>query len=208
MVVDMASRDNLYSNKLVKKRVDDKTGYDFVTVHPGGYYIGKNNEIISTILGSCIAVCIYDNKKKIAGLNHFLLPEIDEGSKKFIDGKHKAAMRYGDWAMETLLNDMFKLGASRNCLVFKVFGGGEMFKSSLGIGKRNAEFVFKFLKDECYHLESFDVGGDKARKVHFDARTGEVKVKKLSNTNTEEELNYINSVAKYDENDVGQVDFF
>lgn len=204
----MSTRENLYSNKLVARKYDDKMRCDLVTVHPGGYYIGQGNEIISTILGSCISVCIFDRKKKIAGLNHFLLPGTEESKASVMAGPGNATTRYGDWAMETLLNEMFKIGASRNCLIFKVFGGSAMFKNSLEVGQRNADFVFKFLKDECYDLESFDIGGDKARKVHFNTLTGEVKVKKLASGNAEEEKKYITSVSEYDENDVGQVDFF
>ncbi|MDX1738947.1 MAG: chemoreceptor glutamine deamidase CheD, partial [Alphaproteobacteria bacterium] len=116
-----------------------------VKVQPGTHYVTKSKgEMISTTLGSCIAVCIRDTVSGVGGMNHFMLPQSDTGKWSGAN----AEMRYGNHAMEVLLNDILKLGGARNRLEFKVFGGAHVINSSAAIGDKNIRFIEKFLRNE------------------------------------------------------------
>jgi chemotaxis protein CheD len=106
------------------------------------------HEVLTTILGSCVSACIRDRVIGAGGMNHFLLPE---GG-----GADRDAMRYGVNAMELLINGLLKLGATRQTLEAKLFGGANVIATMSGVGSRNAAFAERYLKDEGIDL----VGGD------------------------------------------------
>lgn len=128
---------------------------------------------LTTVLGSCVAVCLHDPARKIGGLNHFLLPG---GS-----GDGQDCMRYGAYAMELLINSLLKQGAERHRLVAKVFGGARMTKGLRDIGGANAEFAETFLKDEGIPVIAGDLRGDKARRVRFWPANGAAKLLLVDN---------------------------
>lgn len=141
-------------------------------IGPGESAVSGENIVISTLLGSCIAVALFDKVKHAGGLNHFLLPFPKSGS-VFSDSG-----RYGIHAMELLINDLLKLGVSRNRLHAKVFGGSAMLsyreKAVYNVPKMNIRFVFEFLDLERIPVDSYSVGGDLPRKVFFFPHTGKV----------------------------------
>jgi len=150
---------------------------DAVKILPGEYYATKDPTIIVTVLGSCVSVCLRDPITKIGGMNHFLLPN-DE----FVTtGQMNTSARYGTYAMELLINELLKMGADRNRLEAKVFGGGNVLQGLTvhNIGERNSEFVLDYLKLEKIPVLARDLLGPFPRKVYFFPDTGEVKVRKI-----------------------------
>ena len=147
-----------------------------VKVLPGEYFVDTEELLIMTTLGSCIAACLWDRNARIGGLNHFLLP--DGGS----DAGHSG--RYGSYAMELLINEMMKRGATRNSLEAKVFGGGQVVAGmdSLNVGERNTRFVLDYLKTERIPVVSKDVLDIYPRKVCFMPASGKAMVKRLAPT--------------------------
>jgi len=205
----LSTRKEIYSNKYVRTSPPADNNYkNIVTIEPGGYYVSCEPNILTTVLGSCIAVCVYDCQKFIAGMNHFILPQSGTTS----DGYTDSAARYGDWAMEELINSMLKKGCLKNNLVFKAFGGARMFQNQTNIGKRNIEFIEKFLKDEAYSLSAHDFGGSVGRKVNFYTDTGTVKIKRLTDDTKNELLNkerdYVDKVNHYEDDSDGGVELF
>ncbi|PYG28383.1 chemotaxis protein CheD [Pelagimonas varians] len=139
-----------------------------VNVIQGDFVISEDSEaILTTVLGSCIAVCLYDKTRGIGGMNHFLLP--------FREGAGGENVRYGAYAMELLINGMLKEGADRARLEAKYFGGGNMIGSLQNIGCSNAEFARQFLSDEGIPCLAESTGGTQARRIRFWPTTGRVK---------------------------------
>ncbi|MDT7836650.1 chemoreceptor glutamine deamidase CheD [Aquabacterium sp. OR-4] len=147
-----------------------------VKVLPGEYFVFDEDILITTTLGSCIAACIWDRERRIGGMNHFMLPEGSGDSG-----------RYGSYAMELLINEMMKRGASRLTLEAKVFGGGAVISgmNSINVGERNTKFVTDYLQTERIPIVSRDVMDIYARKVCFLPASGKAMVKRLAPTNTE-----------------------
>ena len=121
-------------------------------------------EVLTTVLGSCVATCLYDPRRGVGGMNHFLLPE---GG-----GARRDPTRYGLHAMELLINGLLKEGASRPNLVAKVFGGARMRDGLGDIGAANAAFARRFLAEEGIPCITTSVGGERARRVRFWPATG------------------------------------
>lgn len=147
-------------------------------IHPGEFYSSDEDIIISTILGSCVAVAIYDPDNRQGGLNHFMLP----GELKSREFYLEESGRYGMFAMELLINDLLKKGARREQLIAKVFGGGHVLHntSSGNIPDSNVCFALEFLKTESIPIVSQDTGGTQARKVLLFPRTFRVLLKRFS----------------------------
>lgn len=126
----------------------------------GDYAIGTAlTASISTILGSCIATCLWDPGARVGGMNHFLLPEgVGTGA---------GSASFGVNAMEILINALAKQGALRGRLQAKVFGGASMIAGLTDVGARNASFVRQFLKCEGIPITAESVGGTQARRVEF-----------------------------------------
>ena len=148
---------------------------DAVKVLPGEYYVDNEDLLVMTTLGSCIAACLYDRQARIGGMNHFMLPEGagDSG-------------RYGTYAMELLINEMMKNGASRLTMEAKVFGGGAVVAgmNTMNVGERNTAFVLDYLRTERIAVVSKDVLDVHPRKVCFLPASGKAMVKRLASANT------------------------
>ena len=149
---------------------------DAVKILPGEYFVHDQDILIMTTLGSCIAACLWDREARVGGMNHFMLPEGDADSG-----------RYGSFAMELLINEMMKRGATRLTMEAKVFGGGAVIAgmNSINVGERNTKFVMEFLAMERIPVVSKDVMQIYPRKVCFLPNTGKAMVKRLAPTNAE-----------------------
>lgn len=147
---------------------------------PGEYYVTTNKEIIVTSLGSCVSACIRDKVLGIGGMNHFMLPmSFRDGDDSWRKQKDSLANRYGNYAMENLINDIIKSGAKRENLEIKIFGGGRILAKMTDVGQRNIEFIEEYIKTENLNLLAKDVGSTFPRRVIYDPRTGKARVKKL-----------------------------
>lgn len=150
-----------------------------VKVLPGEFFVHDEDILIMTTLGSCIAACLWDRQRRIGGMNHFMLPDGGGGSSD--------AGRYGSFAMELLINEMIKRGATRPTMEAKVFGGGAVISgmSSINVGERNTKFVLDYLQTERIVVVSKDVLDIHPRKVCFLPASGKAMVKRLASTNTD-----------------------
>lgn len=165
-----------YDENLATNRYfDRKFGLEAAKILPGEYFVSGDEVLLVTVLGSCVAACIRDVDSGIGGMNHFMLP--DDGGKSSAG----SSARYGTYAMEVLINHLLKLGARRNRLEAKVFGGGAVMASlaSSNVGARNAEFVLDFLKTEKIPIVAKDLLDSYPRKVYYFPHSGRVLVKKL-----------------------------
>ncbi len=149
-----------------------------VKILPGEYFVANEDMVIMTVLGSCIAACIWDSQRRIGGMNHFMLPE---GTPLDTSG------RYGSYAMELLINEMIKLGSARENMQAKVFGGGQVIHSftTMNVGERNTKFVLDYLQTERIPIVSKDVLDIYPRKVVFFPVTGKAMVKRLAHSHPE-----------------------
>jgi chemotaxis protein CheD len=155
---------------------------EVVTIHPGEYYATSEDTIISTVLGSCVAVGLFDETRSLGGLNHFMLP----GEVAREDLVRSPNAKYGMYAMELLINELLKLGAKKNDLRAKVFGGASILRfsgiSAAHIPQSNIDFALSYLKAEGIPLAASDVGGQEPRKIFFYARSGKVLLKRIPPT--------------------------
>ncbi|QXL84279.1 chemoreceptor glutamine deamidase CheD [Comamonas sp. NLF-1-9] len=152
---------------------DQRFQFNAVKVLPGEYFVSNENLVVQTVLGSCIAACLWDSRSRVGGLNHFMLPE---GSGADQSG------RYGSYAMELLINEMMKLGARRETLQAKIFGGGQVMANftAMNVGERNTAFVQNYLATERIPIIAQDVLDIYPRKVAFFPATGKAMVKRLA----------------------------
>ena len=127
------------------------------------------NAVISTLLGSCVACCLWDEMAGVGGMNHMLLATSSQ--------ENRMSDLAGVNAMELLINDMLKLGAVRHRLQAKAFGGAQMVSGLSAIGPANAKFVLNFLEQERIECVSHALGGKSARHVMFTPATGSARVK-------------------------------
>ncbi|MBQ0131420.1 MAG: chemoreceptor glutamine deamidase CheD [Comamonas sp.] len=153
--------------------------YNAVKVLPGEYFVTGENMVICTVLGSCIAACLWDRSLNIGGMNHFMLPEGDSSD---VSG------RYGSYAMELLINEMIKLGARRETMQAKIFGGGQVMANftTMNVGERNTDFVTQYLQTERIPIVSEDVLDIYPRKVVYFPATGKAMVKRLAHAHPED----------------------
>jgi chemotaxis protein CheD len=148
---------------------------------PGEYYVTANDELITTVLGSCVSACIRDRVFGIGGMNHFMLPASDNGGWGSGNDIASTANRYGNYAMEHMINDILKNGGHRRNLEVKIFGGGRIIHTGTDVGNNNIDFVRSYIKTEGLTLVSEDVGDIYPRKIVYFPATGRVRVKKLKN---------------------------
>ncbi len=149
---------------------------------PGDYYVTLGDEMVFTVLGSCVSACVRDRTLGIGGMNHFMLPEDASDSSRTWGTSASAATRYGNVAMEMLINDILKQGGRRENLEFKLVGGGRVLDAMTDIGARNIEFVRAYMKQEGFRVLGEDLGGEHPRKVMFHPASGNARVKKLTRT--------------------------
>ena len=147
---------------------------------PGEYYVTAADEMIVTLLGSCVSTCIRDPLRGIGGMNHFMLPVRQHtGPADWQPGMVQAAACYGNYAMELLINAILKHGGERTRLEMKIAGGGCMLADMTDIGQHNVAFVHAYLRAEGLRLVAEDVGGVYPRKVYCRPRSGTVTIQKL-----------------------------
>ena len=159
-----------------KRYFETTFGKEAARILPGEYHVTRDDIVLVTVLGSCVAACIRDPDSGIGGMNHFMLP--DTSSSPDADS---APARYGTYAMEVLINQLVKLGARRDRLEAKVFGGANVIPgmTQVSVGRRNADFVLEFLKTEQIPIVARDLEDICPRKVAYFPRTGVVRVKRL-----------------------------
>jgi len=152
--------------------------YDAVKVLPGEYFVSREDLVIMTVLGSCISACIWDSSARVGGMNHFMLPDGDGA---------EGGGRYGSYAMELLINELQKLGARRETMQAKVFGGAQVMAgfTSMNVGERNTAFVLDYLSTERIPVVSQDVLDIHPRKVCFFPVVGKALVKRLAHSHPE-----------------------
>ncbi len=145
------------------------------TIVAGECIVTRGDVVLSTVLGSCIAVCLFAGNGKYCGMNHFMLPSVTRQYKDARSILHTNSGFYGINAMEILINELMKRGISKQSLVAKVFGGADVLPimhTRKTVGRQNVEFITEYLDLEKIPLVACSTGGNFARKVLFFAQTG------------------------------------
>ncbi len=143
-------------------------------LHPGALFAGKEEHIVTTIVGSCISVCLWDPGLMIGGINHYMLA--------LWNGEGLPSPRYGNIAIPKLIEKLLILGCNRHNLKAKIFGGASLIHSSSGllnVGTRNILLAEDMLREEKMPIISRDVDGDFGRKIIFNTKTGGVLLKRV-----------------------------
>jgi chemotaxis protein CheD len=159
---------------------------------PGEYYVTGRDMLLVTVLGSCVSACIRDPRTGLGGMNHFMLPQGGGDEHNPLS----SSARYGGYAMEVLINQLVKMGASRAGLEAKVFGGGAVLRgfTTVKVGQKNSEFVLEYLRNERIRVVAQDLQDLYPRKVYYWPSSGRVLVRKLksvhNNTIVEREKDY------------------
>ncbi|MBT3437006.1 MAG: chemoreceptor glutamine deamidase CheD [Oceanospirillaceae bacterium] len=193
----------------VKRYWDNAMAISTAKLMPGEVYVSGEDEMIMTVLGSCVSACIRNPRTNIGGMNHFMLPQMGASASMLtLDG---TAARYGNWAMEVLINEILNYGGSKRDLEVKLFGGGKVLDNmTMDIGKRNIDFVFSFLDKEGINVVAHDVGDRFPRKLLYFPNTGKVRVRKLQSTNqatiVRREAAYLNDIKTSPRD--GDIDLF
>lgn len=141
-------------------------------LYPSALFVRRNPHIVTTVLGSCVAVCLFDRVRKIGGINHYMLP--------LWNGRGLASPKYGNIAIEKLVQSMLEVGCSRSNLDAKIFGGGEVLdlkNTSFDIGNRNIKIAFDTMAEYNIPIVAKSVGGNLGRKLLYNTGTGGVKQK-------------------------------
>ena len=178
-----------------------------VKVFPGEFYVTrKADEVLLTVLGSCVSACIRDPLAGVGGMNHFMLPHHKSGSW----GDDLKSTRFGNFAMEKLINELIKAGCSRERMEVKVFGGGNVIESTSAVGSDNAKFVLRYLEAEGLSCAAQDLGGTLPRRIQYFPATGRV-VRRLLGANDRyavgrEEDDYENRLLK--QQPAGEIQLF
>ena len=170
----------------IKRYWDKDTGLVCAKILPGEYYVTTENETVTTVLGSCISACIRDSVSGVGGMNHFMLPETNK--QKLSAGAEAVvgnATRYGNYAMEHLINMILANGGKRKNLEVKVFGGGKIIPTMGDVGLNNINFVLEYIDAEDLNLVSQDLGDIYPRKLIYFPETGKVRMKKVKDLHNE-----------------------
>ncbi len=196
---------NSTNNKMLDKSssnssihgVNSNPGQKLVKLYSGDFYITKDpNEIITTVLGSCIACCARDVVSGVGGMNHFLLPLISED----ISIDHSDAARFGAFAMEKLINGLIAQGATRSTLEVKLFGGANVSGITSLIGSKNVDFIRAYVKEENLKIASEHLGGNMPRRVNYYPITGRAMLKLVEPAEQaiviQKEMNYQTQIKK------------
>ena len=139
-----------------------------VSVRQGSFEISADPQVrLMTILGSCVAVCLYDETTRVGGMNHYLLP--------VGRGEGAASLRYGVHAMELLINGVLRSGARRSALKDRIYGGASMSSGHAAIGPENARWGREFLAREGFPIMAESLGGNSARRLVMTPTTGQVR---------------------------------
>ncbi|PLX94431.1 MAG: chemotaxis protein CheD [Desulfuromonas sp.] len=149
---------------------------------PGALFVDPRPHLVTTVLGSCVSVCLWDSERRIGGINHYLLP--------FWNGEGLATPKYGNIAIEKLLKGMLELGCQKRNLIAKVFGGAALWENQPGllrVGDRNAELARDMLSEYQIPIVGSDLLGGQGRKLIFNTETGSVLMRRnRSNLNKDD----------------------
>jgi len=148
--------------------------HEVVTLFPGEYFVSDKPVVLSTLLGSYVAVCMRDPNAGVGGMNHFMLPAPGHSVSS---GAWSGKTRYGSYAIEALVNGILKYGGHKNRLEVKVFGGAKLYEGGGDIGASNVQWVLEYLDREGLRPIASDLGKDYARSVYFYTDTGRVLMK-------------------------------
>jgi chemotaxis protein CheD len=162
------------------RRYRNSQGQFIAKLLPGDFYVTCEDEILDTVLGSCVSACIRNPRLKIGGMNHFMLPRPSGSGTDSWEKVAGRGMRYGSASMEQLINGVLGAGGTRDDLEVKIFGGGRVLARLSDIGARNLEFVREFLKQEGLTIAAEDAGDTCSRHVQYFPRSGRVRVRHLS----------------------------
>jgi chemotaxis protein CheD len=181
----------------IQRRFDARLRATVAVLHPGDYYVAAHGELVSTVLGSCVSACIRDARRRIGGMNHFMLPADQCEAGSGWAGSAWVATRFGNVAMERLINEILKRGGRREHLEVKLVGGGRVLDSLTDVGARNIDFALQYVRAEGFRLVGEDLGDLYPRKVLYEPASGTVRVKRLARTATlvaAEEVRYLGRV--------------
>lgn len=145
---------------------------------PATLFVTKEPYLISTILGSCVSVCLWDHELKYGGINHFMLP--------LWNGKGLASPKFGNIAIKKLYEKMLEIGCNKDNIIAKVFGGGEILQTTnyqFSIGERNIDIAKESLRELNIPISGISVGGINGRKIIFDTKIGSVSMRYIENSN-------------------------
>jgi chemotaxis protein CheD len=159
------------SSPLIHRYFESREARTAVKVAAGGVYATGQDEDLVTVLGSCVSACIHDPVSRVGGINHFMLPE-DGGDGPVVE-LLSDAHRYGCFAMEHLINEVLKLGAGRERLCVKLFGGAHLLSAGSRVGEMNIAFARQYVRKEGLKLLAEDLGGSAARRLKYVPRTGQ-----------------------------------
>ena len=142
---------------------------------PGEIFASREGCMVKTVLGSCVALCLWDRSEKIGGINHYMLP--------LWGSEGRPTSRYGDVAIDELLHEMAGLGCRRQNLVAKIFGGASMIAErniTFNIGERNMQIAEQMMTEYGIPIVASDTGGTKGRRLIFNTATGVVSLRKTT----------------------------
>ncbi len=192
------------------RRYHNPQGQVIAKLLPGDFYVTCQDEVLDTVLGSCVSACIRNPKLGIGGMNHFMLPRPSGNGHDTWDNKAGAATRYGSASMEQLINRILKAGGTRGDLEVKIFGGGRVLKTLTDVGDHNVQFVREFLKQEGLRVTSEDVGDTCPRHVQYFPMSGRVRVRHLTSSHGKDvashEQQYLKGLEKKPV--AGEIDLF
>lgn len=163
----------------VRRYVDASKGVVIAKLLPGDFYVTREDEVLDTVLGSCVSACIRSPRLKVGGMNHFMLPRPSGSGADTWDDVRGRATRYGTASMEQLINRILSAGAKRDELEVKVFGGARVLAAMTDVGTHNVAFVREFLRNEGLKVMAEDVGDKCPRHIQFSPQTGKVRVRHL-----------------------------
>ncbi len=144
-------------------------------IHVGQIHVDSGSAAISTVLGSCVAVCLYDKISSIGGMNHYLLP--------FWNGNGLQSPKFGNISIPKLIETMLDMGANLKTMEAKIFGGASMNMSvsqNMMIGEKNILVAREILKEYKIAIVASDVGGQNGRKIQLNLEQGKVLLKYTS----------------------------
>jgi chemotaxis protein CheD len=142
-------------------------------LYPGALFADPRPHLVTTVLGSCVAVCLFDPVRRLGGINHYLLP--------LWNGEGLPTPRYGNVAIDLLIDRLLALGCVSSRLQAKVFGGAALWENPnglLSVGERNVELAWRLLEQQRIPVTAADVGGEAGRKLLFTTATGEVLLRR------------------------------
>lgn len=191
------------------RRYRNSTGQIIAKLLPGDFYVTRNEEVLDTVLGSCVSACIRNPRTNIGGMNHFMLPRPSGHENDTWGSIAGRATRYGSASMEQLINRILSVGGSRSDLEVKIFGGGKVLSSLIDVGNHNVEFVREFLRSEGLNVTSEDVGDICPRHVQYFPTSGRVRVRHLTSRHADiasHEQQYLSGIEKAPV--AGEIDLF